>query len=114
MQLESSPHKRKMDTSNGDARRAVKETLAQFSSWRLDLARFAVLAERQSSTANRKAILARCAQIESELLEARTDLIIGLANAPRKVAGHSRVVDVERALDNIEMAVAKLRGQLLG
>lgn len=49
MQLESSPHKRKMDTSNGDARRAVKETLAQFSSWRIDLARFAVLAERQQA-----------------------------------------------------------------
>ena len=70
------------------------------------------MAERRFNEAERKAMLERCAAIEGELLMARTDLIEGLADAPQKVAGHSRVVDVERALDNIETAVEALRKRL--
>ena len=103
---------RVMDTSGADARRAVAETLAQFAPWRFDLARFKALAERHFSATERQAMLKRCAEIETQLLAARTELIIGLAEAPRKVAGHSRVVDVERALDNIEASVKALRGKL--
>ena len=40
--------------------------------------------------------------------------ILGLIDAPQKVAGNSRVVDVEKAMDNLEMALAVLRGKLLG
>lgn len=108
------PHKRRaIDTSNGEARRAVQTTLSQFNAWRLDLARFAVLSQRRSDEPTRTRMLERCGEIERELLEARTELIIGLADAPRKVAGNSRVVDVERALDNVETALATLREQLL-
>lgn len=108
------PRRRVVDTSNREARRAIQGTLAQFEGWRLDLARFSAQAERPLSEPARKSMLERCAGIENELLDARTDLIISLAHTPRKVAGHSRVVDVERALDSIEMDIAKLRGRLLG
>jgi hypothetical protein len=33
-------------------------------------------------------------------------------DAPQKVTAHSRVVDVERALDDVERAVRALRGRL--
>jgi hypothetical protein len=108
------PRKRRVvDTSNGEARRAVQATLAQFNAWRLDLARFAALAERRSDETGRAKMLQRCGEIERELLEARTELIIGLANSPRKVSGNSRVVDVERALDNVEAGLTRLRSQLV-
>lgn len=110
---EELPRKRRaMDTSNGDARRAIAETLAQFGAWRVDLATYAALAERRFSAADREKMLARCAAIEAELLAARTELIVGLAEAPQKVAGHSRVADVEKALDNIEQGVTALRAKL--
>ena len=70
------------------------------------------MAERRFTEADRKAMLERCAAIEGELMMVRTDLIVGLADAPQKVAGNSRVVDVERALDNIEAAVEALRQKL--
>ena len=113
MQLEQGEGKRRVvDTSNGDARRAVADTLAKFGPWRLDLARFQGFVERRFTDADRRQILARCAEIEAELLAARTELIVALAEAPQKVAGHSRVVDVERALDNIEAGVKALRAKL--
>lgn len=113
MQLEQGEHKRRvMDTSNGDARRAVAETLAQFGPWRLDLAQFMAHVERGISSSDREKMLARCRAIEDELLAARTELIVSLAEAPQRVAGHSRVVDVERALDNIEASVTALRAKL--
>lgn len=113
MQLEEQPRRRRvMDTSNGEARRAVAEIVARFSSWRLDLARFSALAERRFTADDRNTMLARCAEIEAELLAARTELIVGLAEAPQRVSGHSRVVDVERALDNIDASVKQLRGKL--
>ena len=114
MELNSEPPKKRrgMDTSSGDARRAVAQTLSQFGPWRLDLAQFMAHVERGISSAEREKMLARCAAIEQELLEARTELIVSLAEAPQKVAGHSRVVDVEKALDNIEAGVTALRAKL--
>lgn len=114
MQLSEQPVRRQTDTSNAQARHAIGSTLAQFGAWRSDLARYAAKVERRLSSAERSAILARCDEIDGQLREARTDLIIGLAEAPKKVAGHSRVGDVEKALDGVEMTVAQIRGRLLG
>jgi hypothetical protein len=111
--LDEEPRKRRMmDHSNADARRAIAHTLGRFNDWRLDLARFQGMAERRFTEMERLGMLERCADIEGELMLARTDLIVGLADAPQKVAGHSRVVDVERALDNISTAVDALRKKL--
>ena len=112
MSLDSEPRRRQMDHSNADARHAIAQTLSHFSSWRLDLATFAAQAERRFSAADREAILDRCAVIETELMSARTDLILTLADAPQRVTANSRVVDVERALDDVEAAVARLRRRL--
>lgn len=114
MEMAEEPVRRQTDTSNAEARGAIQATLAQFSAWRSDLARYAVQVERRLTEAERAAMLARCDEIERQLLEARTDLLIGLADAPQKVAGHSRVGDVEKALDGVAANVAQLRQRLQG
>ena len=117
--MELQPHgdmarkkRRVMDRSGAEARRAIADTVARFSPWRFDLARFAARAERHFSAAERQAMLRRCAEIERQMLAARAELDAGLADAPRPVAGHSRVVDVEKALDNIGENLKELRGKL--
>lgn len=111
-QMEQPRARRAVDSSNREARLAVAPTLEQFSAWRSVLATLSVRAERRSTQADRQAMLARCDAIEGEIAEARIGLLAELADAPQKVAGHSRVADVERALDAIEMELAKLRGKL--
>ena len=54
----------------------------------------------------------RCDEIAREISDVRGDLILDLADAPRPVAGHSRVVDVEKALDNIETSLRDVRARL--
>lgn len=97
---------------NAVVREALQPTMSQFNSWRADLATFAVRAERHAGDRDRRAMLERCAAIEDELRAARTDIIIELAEAPRNIAGHSRVADVEKALDNIEAAVRDVQRRL--
>lgn len=109
MELKS---RRQTDTSNAEARRAIAESWSQFSPWRSDLAHFNARAERGASERDRAEMLARCAMIETEVLATRTDLIVNLAGSPPRVAGHSRVVDVEKALDNIEQSLRELRRKL--
>jgi hypothetical protein len=58
-------------------------------------------------------MLGRCDAIEAELLSVRTTLLLDLADAPQKIAGHGRVVDVEKALDGVEAQTGELR-RLLG
>lgn len=67
---------------------------------------------RQGTPDKRDAMRAECADLTAEIQEARTDLLLALAEAPQAVAGHSRVVDVERALDGIENNLAEIRRQL--
>ena len=104
--------RRRTDQSNVKARAAVAATLDRFGAWRRRLAVFEVSAERRFSPEERAAMLAQCVQIERELAAARTELLLSLADAPQPVAGHSRVVDVEKALDNIETALAGVRRKL--
>ena len=57
-------------------------------------------------------MLRRCDEIAREIADVRGDLILDLAEAPQPVAGHSRVVDIEKALDNIETALRDVRARL--
>ena len=97
---------------NHVVRDALEPTMAQFNGWRADLASFAVRADRHAGDRDRRTMLERCAAIEDELRAARTDIIIELAEAPPTIAGHSRVADVEKALDNIEAALRDVRRRL--
>jgi hypothetical protein len=105
--------RRMTDTSTAEARRVLAGALAQFGDWRSDLANFSARAGRGLTAADRAAMLKRCDAIAAELLDVRTALILDLADAPPKVAGHSRVVDVEKALDGVEAQAAELRRRLL-
>jgi hypothetical protein len=103
-----------MQTTNPNlvVREALEPTLAQFNGWRSDLASFAVRAQRHAGDRDRQKMLERCAAIEDELRTARTDILLELAEAPRTIAGHSRVADVEKALDSIETALRDVRRRL--
>jgi hypothetical protein len=97
---------------NAIVRDALEPTLTLFNAWRSDVASMAVRADRHAGDRDRRAMLERCAAIEDEVLAARTDLILELGEAPQAIAGHSRVADVEKALDNIEMALKDLERRL--
>jgi hypothetical protein len=107
---ESGPRGRAMDRSNQDARKAVSIVLERFTPWRLAIARMTGRAGMSTLSPRDLATMAEaCSMIAKGIAEARTDLIIELADAPLKVTSHSRVVDAERALDNVESALADLR-----
>lgn len=111
--MEQEKKRRIVDTSNRDARLAVSTTIARCGPWQLELAKFAAWAARRPSMRERQEMLDRCDEIAAGVHEARTALIEGLMDAPRRVLGHSRVADVEKALDGIEARIRNLREQLL-
>jgi hypothetical protein len=106
------PRKRKIDTSSREARLAVADTVQRFGPWREKLAGIAARAERQLSETDRAHLVTECLEIEAALREARTEIILQLAEAPRKVTSNSRVVDIERAFDNIEATLGAIRDRL--
>ena len=113
MELASGHRKpRRMDTTGREARLAGAPPLGRFNTWRTGLATFAARIERRLTATERAAILARCSVIDEEVLQARTDLIFGLADAPKRVAGHSRVVDAEKALDSVHASIEQIKQRL--
>ncbi|MEO7223255.1 MAG: hypothetical protein ABIY37_12345 [Devosia sp.] len=55
------------------------------------------------------ALLVDCSAIQDAIRAARADIIEQLVDAPAKVAGHSRVSDVERAFENLEASLDACR-----
>lgn len=104
--------RRVTDTSNAEARRAIAAVIAQFAGWRIDIAQYTAWADRRFTEAQRQEMLARCEVIKSEVQEARVSLIVGLLDAPRRVAGHGRVADVEKALDGVDASASALLQKL--
>ena len=103
---------RVVDRSDQIARAALAEALTFFPKWRGDMARFAIRADRIRRESEREPMLSRCDEIAQEIAEVRADLILDLSEAPQRVAGHSRVVDIEKALDNIEATLRDVRARL--
>jgi len=99
------PTARKVDTSAREARLAVSEIAARLEPLRARIALINAKAERHFSTTERADLIAECDAIRAASAAARTDLISNLMEAPRKVAGHSRVVDIEKAIDSLEAAI---------
>lgn len=93
-------------------RAALAEVLTHFPAWHDDLARLEVRSARGVPGRELPAMADRCGEIAREIAEVRTDIIFLLADTPRDIAGHSRVVDIEKALDNIEMKLAGVQKQL--
>lgn len=110
--MEARPRRQPTNSTARDATQAIEATLRQFGAWRTDLASISVRAERRSSAAESRSMLARCDAIEVEVQNARIGLLKTLIDAPRSVAGHSRVADVEKALDGIDRTVADIRRKL--
>lgn len=113
MSIEAGPRRRSVDNSNAEARRAIAETLAKFADWRDDLARFAVVIERRYSSAERETMLARCQTISTHVQHSRVSLLEALLDAPQRVSGHSRVADVEKALDGVDAHISAIRRKLM-
>lgn len=104
--------RRTVDRSNADARLAVAEVASRFGPWRTSLAQMSAQADRPVDETLRARLLDHCEAIAGEIRAARTDLILELADAPRKVAGHSRVMDIEGAFDNLEATLERVRDAL--
>jgi len=106
------PPQRTVDRSDQIAREALADALTFFPKWRGDVARFAIRADRVRRESEREPMLSRCDEIAQEIAEVRADLILDLSEAPQRVSGHSRVVDIEKALDNIEATLRDVRARL--
>lgn len=97
--------RRKVDTSGREACLAVSEIAARLEPLRARIALISAKARRPLSNGERADLVAECDASSSAVTAARADLISNLMEAPRKVAGHSRVVDVEKAIDSLEAAI---------
>jgi len=104
--------RRQVDTTNKDARIAVRAVVRALEPLRSRTALIAASALHGVTESERQSLLAECGEIAAGCREARQSLIIGLMDAPRKVAGHSRVLDVEKAIDSLEAAVEQARSSL--
>jgi hypothetical protein len=113
MDVEQQPRRRAMDHTNQHARKAVADVLQRFTPWREAIAHMSGCVQLGRVNAiERGRMLDDCKKIEGEIAEARIDLLLQLADAPSKLTGHSRVVDAERALDNVEASLSQL-GRLI-
>ena len=101
-----------MTSSDQHVRAALADALSHFPAWHDDLARLEVRTARGVKGRDLPAMADKCGEIEREIAEVRTDIIFVLADTPRDIAGHSRVVDIEKAFDNLELKLAGVRKQL--
>jgi len=106
---EREKHARVMDYSRRDAKLAVADVAKLIEPWHTTLA---LTAARATHALNRKAreeLTAECDRIERAIAEARAELLVRLLDAPQKVTSDSRVVDIEKALDNVELQLRRAR-----
>jgi hypothetical protein len=106
---ETEPRRRLMDNSNRVVRNVLAGSIETIGAWRNEVALLKARAARFDGHETDK-LQARCSEIETGIMEIRMSLLAELADAPHKVRGHSRVVDVEKALDNLEAALSEVRG----
>jgi hypothetical protein len=99
---EFAPKRRVVSHHNRDARAAIADVVSRFAGWRYALTLMAAKIARLQSDDGSHRMRQQCRDIRRQVADARTDLIVRLADEPASVRGHSRVVDIERALDGIE------------
>lgn len=103
---------RVVDQTNKLARISVADVIGKMTPWRRQLAQMHAAAARPMSKSDCERYLKTHSEIVAGVAEARTVLIASLMDAPPKIAGHSRVADVEKALDGVEAQLAQLQAQL--
>jgi hypothetical protein len=101
-----------MNHNMAHVREALARVVEQMAEWNETLALLAVKAARQPSAEDRKAMRRECERLNLALSEARMQLLTGLECEPQAISGHSRVVDVERALDGLSERLTDVSSQL--
>jgi hypothetical protein len=101
-----SSRSRVVDTTDRDARSAIKSVITECGPLRERVAMITFKALRPLSNSERADLVDDCKGIEQSIHAARTTLILALMDAPRRVLANSRVADVEKALDNLETSLA--------
>lgn len=115
MELQQRERRRRvMDTSAQQARAAVKEVVTQFMPWRASISQMRARLTKRRDRVELAHMRERSAQIALEVRTARGEFIAGLLDAPQKVTAHSRIVDVERAFDELEAELKALQNALCG
>ena len=105
--------KRAVDHTNRDARVAIGPTIDLCQAWRTEIAQIGAKAGRPFFSDDHYRLLRRCDEIGAQIRGARTSLTIELVEAPIKVRSHTRIVDLEKALDNLEATLETVRGRLV-
>jgi hypothetical protein len=90
-------------------RLAVADLMPKLDPVQARLAFIAAKAGRVRRDTDRQTLDAECREIEAVVGEIRTELILRLMEAPPQIAGHSRVLDIEKALDSIERSLRQTR-----
>jgi len=86
-----------------EAQAALAGTVARMETWQNRAKVLRALVSRPASDPS--TILSETKLLRGQILEARTDIIMILADATAGVAGNSRVVDVEKALDSLDQTL---------
>ena len=98
---------RVVDHSTRDARVAIATVVSDLERHRSRLAVIAARARHGVSRDEQMSLRKECLAIRLAIHQARLEVLENLMDAPPKVAAHSRVVDVEKALDNLERALSE-------
>ena len=94
------------------ARAAIADIAADLAVLHGKVAFIAARARHPDSRASRSQLVNECDRVQEAILGARTKLIVRLMDTPATVAGHSRVVDIEKSLDSLERALSEARQAL--
>ncbi len=92
--------------------RSVASVVKRIGPWRQTLLIVAARVTRKTTPEERQQLLAICEDVTAEIASARVDLIHQLMDVPDGVAGHSRVADVENALESLDAAISGIRSAL--
>ena len=85
-----------------EASAAISDIVEGLEPLRTKLAFIGAKSSRSRTASEGAVLLQECLWIESSIAEARTLLVLRLMDALAVVSGHSRVLDVERAIDSLE------------
>jgi hypothetical protein len=90
-------------------RQAISEVVQRLDPLHREVAFIGAKARLVRSDAERLSLINQCDNAGSAAVQLRTELIVQLMGAAPPVAGHSRVVDLEKSIDTLERAIGEVR-----